>query len=154
MRATFWLVAVAVVIGAIFIDPTAGLDAAPAKPPKITKVIGVVVDLGCAARGLADTGKFVHHGDDHTTAEGATIRGCATACLQRGQPAALLDRKRKQIVAIFACAPKPTLVKYAAATVEVSGYWAGKGGSTAFIPLKIRKRNEPTWVDVDCAEMH
>jgi hypothetical protein len=126
-----------------------------AAPPAVTKVIGVLIDLGCAARGLAETGSFNHAGDDHKTASGQVIAGCARTCLERGQPAALLDRTRKQIVAIFACAARPTLASYAGRTVEVEGHWAGKGGSTAFIPLKIRERGSAgPWAEVDCAEMH
>lgn len=147
-----WIAAVAVVLAA---RAGVGPGAAPARGPKITRVIGVVVDLGCAARGLAETGAFVHVADDHTTSDGKTIAGCARQCLKRGQPAALLDPTHRQIVAIFACAPAPTLAGYAGDTVEVQGYWAGKGGSTAFVPLKIKKRaSAGPWVDVDCAEMH
>ena len=145
-----WVAAAALVISA----SAAGPGAAPPSGPRITKVIGVMVDLGCAARGLAHQGSWVHGGDDHVTEAGETIAGCATACLKRGQPAALLDRDKKQIVAIFACAPGPTLSRFAARVVDVQGYWAGKGGSTAFIPLKIRERGSASWSDVDCAEMH
>lgn len=149
-RVFYWTAAAALVIAA----GQAGPGAAPQTKPRITKVIGVLVDLGCAARGLAHRGSWVHSGDDHVTESGETITGCATACLRRGQPAALLDRRKEQIVAIFACAPGPTLSRFAARVVDVQGYWAGKGGSTAFVPLKIRERGASSWTDVDCAEMH
>lgn len=149
-RLAFWtaLVALAAIAGAAPKDKNKG--------PKIVKVIGVVVDLGCAARGLADAGSFAAVAtDDHTTADGTTFASCARQCMKRGQPAALLDPGLSQIVAIFACAPGPTLADHAGETVEVQGYWAGKGGSTAFIPLKLKERvGSGPWVDVDCAEMH
>lgn len=149
-RALFWTAAAALVIAA----GRGGPVAAPQPAPRITRVIGVVVDLGCAARGLAQQGSWVHSGDDHVAGDGQTITACATACLRRGQPAALLDRHKQQIVAIFACAPGPTLSSFAAKLVEVQGYWAGKGGSTAFVPLQIRERHARRWTEVDCAEMH
>jgi hypothetical protein len=152
-RIGLWVVAFAVVAIA---RAGVGTDAAPHKHkgPRITKVIGVVVDLGCAARGLAETGSFVHRANDHQTADGKTVVGCARACLERGQPAALLDPTHQRIVAIFACAPAP-FARFAAETVEVQGYWAGKGGSTAFVPLKLKQRSASgPWTEIDCAEMH
>ncbi len=121
--------------------------------PTTTTLFGRLVDLTCASRGIAQRGSW-QHAENHHATEAGEIQACATQCLKAGQPAALFDGKK--ITAVFACSPQKTLADYAAQEVEVQGFWAGtkKDAARAFVPKKIRRKNETGWITVDCGYMH
>lgn len=129
----------------------AGVQAQMNEPEKVT-LKGSVIDLTCASKGFAMSGKWVNAEEDHMMPDGKTQPSCATMCLRGGQPAALFDGNG--ITAVFACNPRATLANYASQEVEVQGYWAGDGKDVnTFVPLKIRA-GSGSWQDVNCATMH
>jgi len=136
---------------------------AQTQEPETVVIRGRVVDLTCAVKGKVMTEAWNNVGQDHMMADGNIQKGCAAICLTGGHPAALFSDNA--ITAVFACNPRGsgvseyTLAKYAAAPVELQGYWASAG---VFVPAKIRRTTLSVearygsggWRTLDCAIMH
>jgi len=136
---------------------------AQTQEPETVVIRGRVVDLTCAVKGKVMTEAWNNVGQDHMMADGNIQKGCAAMCLTGGHPAALFSDNA--IKAVFACNPRGsgvseyTLAKYAAAPVELQGYWASAG---VFVPQKVRRTTLSVesrygsggWRTLDCAIMH
>ncbi len=156
MVAVFTIV---LLVGSLF----AALVQAQTKEPETVVIRGRIVDLTCAVKGKAMTGAWNNVGQDHMMADGNIQKGCAAMCLTGGHPAALFSDNA--ITAVFACNPRGSgvseynLAKYAAAPVELQGYWASTG---IFVPHKVRRTTLSVesrygsggWRTLDCAIMH
>jgi hypothetical protein len=150
-----WMVVLT--IGTMVVASLAVTVYAQMPKPKTETLSGVLADFTCASKGkvMMNTWYNATH-DDHKTPDGPKP-SCATLCLkQLGQPAALFDPDKDQMVAVFACSPQHTLGDYAAQEVEVQGFFAGAAGDhpRAFVPVKIRAAGGSGWTDVTCAAMH
>jgi len=146
------LIAVAVAATFAFSDT----QAQKMKKPKMTTIKGTVIDLTCASKGKVMMNSWMNaKSEDHMTPMGKK-KMCGKMCLQGGQPAALFDSGKEQIVAVFACNPKATLAAYASEEVEVMGFWAGGKDDkvSTFVPAKIRAKGADDWETCDCATMH
>ncbi len=128
----------------------AGVVTAQMMEPKMSTIKGSVIDMTCASKGHAMSGKWTNAKDDHMMPDG-TKKGCGTMCLKGSQPAGLFDGKT--ISAVFACNPAATLSAYSGKQVEVQGFWAGDDSVKTFVPAKIRE-GSGSWQDVQCATMH
>ena len=136
---------------------------AQTQEPETVVIRGRVVDLTCAVKGKVMTEAWNNVGQDHMMADGNIQKGCAAMCLTGGHPAALFSDDR--ITAVFACNPRGSgvseynLAKYAAAPVELQGYWAS---ARVFVPHKVRRTTLSVesrygsggWRTLDCAIMH
>lgn len=139
------------IVAALTLSVTLAVQA-QMKQPEVVTLKGTVIDLTCASKAYAMSGKWVNAKQDHMMPDGKVNKDCATMCLKGGQPAALLNGG--QITAVFACNPRATLADYAAQEVEVQGFWAGDGSDVkTFVPAKIRA-GAGSWTNVDCATMH
>lgn len=130
-----------------------GIATAQMGKPEMVSLSGKVIDLTCSAKGQTMMSSWGNaENDEHMTPDGAKP-GCATMCLQGGQPAALFADN--SIKAVFGCNPRATLSEYAAQDVEVMGFWAGGAddATKTFVPAKIRT-DGGDWNDVNCATMH
>ena len=137
--------------GSFVVMKAAGTEPEPAAPkePENVHLSGQLVDLTCATKSYATTGKWGNAQNEHTLpgTGGKKAPNCARMCLKGGQPAGLFDGEK--ILAIFVCNPKPTLADFAAEQVEVQGYWTHRGEPNAFFPQKIRRKDKP-WQNVSC----
>ncbi len=129
----------------------AGVVTAQMMEPKMTTIKGSVIDMTCASKGHAMSGKWMNAKDDHMMPEEGVKKGCGTMCLKGSQPAGLFDGKT--VTAVFACNPAATLSAYSGKQVEVQGFWAGDDSVKTFVPAKIRE-GSGAWKDVQCATMH
>ena len=127
---------------------------AQTKLPPTTTLFGTLIDLSCAARGIAMRDSWSQATESDHVHDDGEIKDCARKCLLEGHPAALYDGKKK-IVAVFACNPKKTLANYAAQKVDVQGFWVGtkKDDARSFVPRKIRIQGAKVWTDVECEFM-
>lgn len=129
----------------------AGVVTAQMMEPKMSTIKGSVIDMTCASKGHAMSGKWMNAKDDHMMPEEGMKSGCGTMCLKGSQPAGLFDGKT--VSAVFACNPAATLSAYSGKQVEVQGFWAGDDSVKTFVPAKIRE-GSGAWKDVQCATMH
>lgn len=124
------------------------------KLPQTTTLFGTLVDLSCAARGIAMRDSWSYATENDHVGEEGTVKQCATTGLRNGNPAALFNGKK--LTAVFACNPRTTLADYAAQKVDVQGFWAGfkKDDVKSFVPRKIRRQGAKNWDDVECQYLH
>ena len=133
----------------------------------MASVVGVMIDLTCAAMAQVLTGSWDSTDLDQAGENGTIQQDCLT--LKKGQPAALFYEGKIQ--AVLACNPRGggkiqrteehgnphALTKYAGAPVVVEGFWADQG-TNLFVPVRIRRRilhaesyfTSGGWHVVDC----